>query len=88
MRVNVKEIQLNDAKGNEHDSVNYAGKEPVPKRGVFKPIHLMCLTGLRMPQAAFRDLVPGRRVHASTGVGIGTRAAYGKRMLTAGDSKI
>lgn len=41
------------------------------------------LTGLRLPQAAFRDLVPGRSYHASTGVVIGTRAACGKRMLWA-----
>ena len=39
------------------------------------------LTGLRLPQAAFRDLVPGRSVHASRGVVTGTRAACGKRML-------
>ena len=39
------------------------------------------LTGLRLPQAAFRDLVPGRSVHASTGVVNGTRAVCGKRML-------
>src|SRR5690606_25342369 len=39
------------------------------------------VTGLRLPQAAFRDLVPGRSYHASTGVGTGTRAACGKSML-------
>ena len=42
------------------------------------------LTGLRLPQAAFRDLVPGRSYHASTGVVTGTRAACGKSMLAAG----
>ena len=39
------------------------------------------ITGLRLPLAAFRDLVLGRSVHASTGVVTGTRAACGKRML-------
>ena len=40
-------------------------------------------TGLRLPQAAFRDLVPVRSYHASTGVVTGTRAACGKSMLVA-----
>jgi len=41
------------------------------------------LTVLRLPQAAFRDLVPGRSYHGSTGVVTGTSAACGKSMLWA-----
>jgi hypothetical protein len=41
------------------------------------------ITGLRLPQAAFRDFLLGRSYHDLTGVVTGTRADCAKRMFAA-----
>ena len=48
------------------ESTGHAGIPPCASGSLWMGLGLR-ITGLRLPQAAFRDLVPGRRVHRFNG---------------------